>query len=453
MDPYETKISDVLSSQSFLAKHPGSTQLGSDIYSSSVNSTSEIMQRQRYSGQYVSNANQLNFGSQSTFFITPGSVMNSILLSAQVVLPRYTRAPDLWLLHAIDSVEMVISGSSSIQSLKINGRTHLEMIMATLDSKKLQLLRKSNPYINLQAAGDTVNASVPLHLFFSSAEMKALFPLDTSTLQSQIILNVRWKQNYQIFTGDGTNAVALPNAFNNLYMRVADQVQINNNFALSNELRKDHQLIYSLPGSYIQSFSQVVNVGGVGPGSGDSLVNLTSMPSGQLQCILASVREIQYEGSNSTQSLIQPFADFESVRVVYNGIELYRADSREEMQLMNACMTDKDNGINFKWTNHFAPVAANPPVQYNASPVVIIPFANEISQVLRDRRHEHTKDYSGSSIQFFFTVSSGVKYATDTTLITSNTSIANNTGDYRLNFTFVNAALYEISQQTVSLEM
>lgn len=453
MDPYETKISDVLASQAFLAKHPGQTQLGSDIYSSAANATSEIIQRQRYSGQYVSNANQLQFGSQSTFFLTPGSVMNGIILSAEVSLPRYSRAPDLWLLHAIESVELVISGSSSIQSLKVNGRTHLEMVMATLDSKKLQLLRKACKFIDAQGAGVTVKASVPLHLFFSSAEMRALFPLDTSTLQSQIIINVRWKQNYQIFSGDDTNAVSLPASFNDLYMRVSDQVQINNNFALSNELRKDPQLIYSLPGTYIQSFSQVVFVSAVGGASSESQVNLTSMPSGQLQCILASVRSIALEGSSGTQTLIRPFADFESVRVVYNGIELYRADSKQEMQLMNACMTDKDNGINFNWTNHQLATASTSVVEYNASPVVIIPFSNEISQVLRDRRHEHTKDYSGSSIQFFFRVSNGVSYANNNNLVTSNLINPNPAGDYRVNFTFVNSALYEVSQQTVSLEM
>lgn len=451
MDPYETKISDVLSSQAFLSKHPGSSQLGSDIYSSAANATSEIIQRQRYSGQYVSNANQLGFGAQSSFFLTPGSVMNGLLLSCSVVVPQYTRAPDFWFLSAIDSVELIISGSSSVQSLKINGRSHSDMIMATLDSTKLNLLRQTNAFIDHQASGSlTVNASIPLHLFFSSAEIKSLFPLDSSTLQSQIIVNIRWKQNYHVFSGDATNAVTLPNSFNTLYMRVADEVSISNDFAISNQLRQDSQLVYSIPGSYLQSFSQVVNVSDL---ASESLVNLTSMPSGNLACILVSMREVQYEGSLGTQTLIQPYVPFETVRVLYNGIELYRADSNEEMLLMNAICTDKDNGVNLQWTNHTAVTAANAPSQYKTSPVLIIPMANEISEVLRERRHENTKDYSGSSIQFHFTVKTGTPYATDTTLVTSKASLASSTGDYRANFTFVNNALYEISQRSVSLEM
>lgn len=451
MDPYESKISDVLASQAFLSKHPGASQLGSDIYSSAANSTSEIIQRQRYSGQYVSNANQLSFGAQSSFFISPGSIMNAILLSCTVLVPQYTRAPEFWFLEAIDSVELIMSGSSSIQSLKINGRSHLDMIMSTLDSKKLALLRQTNKHIDHQSPTvATVSASVPLHLFFSSAEIRSLFPLDTSTLQSQIIINVRWKQNYHVFSGDATNAVALPNSFNTLYMRVADQVSISNDFAISSQLRQDPQLVYSIPGTYLQSFTQVVNIGDL---ASEAQVNLTSMPSGNLAAILVSMRETAYEGVAGTQSLIQPFAPFETVRMLYNGIEIYRCDSYQELLMTNATMTDKDSGVNVQWTNHLTTVAASTPVQYESSRVLIIPFCNEISQVLRDRRHENTKDYSGSSLQFHFTVRQGLPYATDTTLVSSNTVFAQSTGDYRLNFTFVNNALYEVSQRTVSLEM
>ena len=452
MDPYETKISDVLASQNFLQKHPGNSQLGSDVYSSAVNSSSEIIQRQRYSGQYVSNANQLNFGSQSSFFITPGSVMNGIMISASVALPQYARAPDLWLLEAISSVELVISGSSSVQSLKINGRSHMEMVLATLNSNKVQGLKQACPFQNLAGGGATVNASVPLHLFFSSADIMALFPLDTSTLQSQIIINIRWKQNYEIFSGDATNAVTLPNAFSNLYLRVADQVQISNDFALANQLRQDPSLVYSIPGTYLQSYSEVVNVGSF---STEQQVTLTSMPSGNLQAILCSIREVAKEGSSGTQTLISPYARFSSIRCLYNGIELFRADTPEELALMNCIMTDRDSGVlvNPRSITDNAAGGSGNVGSLQHPPVIIMPFSNEVSKVLRDRRHEHTKDYSGSSIQFYFTVTENVEYYSDTFPITAGDFLAHSTGDYRVNFTFVNNALYEISQRTVALEM
>lgn len=450
MDVYETKISDILASQSFLAKHPAASQMGSDLYSSAVNSVSEIILRQRFSGQYVSAATSLNFGAQSSFFLTPGSIMNGLILSCSVVLPRYTRAPDFWLLNAIDSVELIISGSSSVQSLKVNGRTQMDMIMATLDSNKLQLLRETNGFIDLQAAGATVKASIPLHLFFSSIEMESLFGCDTSTLSSQIILNIRWRNATNVFSGDSTNAIVLPTGFNDLYMRVAEQVSIDNSFALSNELRQDPNLVYSIPGTYLQSYSQVVNVSSL---STENMVNLTSMPSGALQAILCSVQEVSREGLASTQGLINPWAAFESIRLLYNGVELYRADSSEEIRLMNAAMTDKDNGINLQWINHRVTTAAATPVLFQETPVVIIPFANQVSKVLRERRSENTKSYSGGSLQFNFTIKPSFIYRDNTNPIVSTSTYANSTGDYRLNFTFINAALYEISQRSVSLNM
>ena len=214
MDPYETKIADVLSSSAFLSRHPAGTQLGSDIYSNSENAVSELMNRQRYTGQYISTTNQLSFNGQSTFFLQPGSVLNQCVISAEISVPQHTRAPDLWLLHAIQSIELQLSGSSSIQSLKISGRSHFDMIKATLDSKKLELLNKSCRFLNVTSpSGATVKASVPLHLFFSSAEMRAVFPLDSSTLQSQVLVNIRWKNNYEFLSGDSVNAVSLPTSF------------------------------------------------------------------------------------------------------------------------------------------------------------------------------------------------------------------------------------------------
>jgi hypothetical protein len=116
-------------------------------------------------------------------------------------------------------------------------------------------------------------------------------------------------------------------------------------------------------------------------------------------------------------------------------------------------MTEKDNGVFLRWKNHVIATVGAPVRRMKANPVIIIPFANEVSKILRDRRHEHTKDYSGSSLQFYFRVGDAVEYETDTDPISSQDSLANATGNYRVNFTYINAGIYEISQQTVKLEM
>jgi hypothetical protein len=465
MDPFSTRVSDVLASSDFLQRHPGNSMLGSDLYSSASNSSSELILRQRYSGQYVSTANNLNFGSQSTFFLTPGSVMNGIVVSGAVTLPRYSRAPDLWALHAIDSIELVISGSSSVQSLKISGKSMVDYILCSTHSSKVEQLKQCCPAIDLnKIPGDTtIKFSVPLHLFFSSPEIVSCFPLDTSTLQSQILMNIRWKQVYNVFQGDSTNSVTLPSAFDDLYMRVGAQNQISNDFALANQLKSDASLVYSLPGAYLQTYSQVQNVSAVGVGASQNQIPLTSQPSGQLQMILMSAQAIASEGQSDTNGLIQPYAQFETIRVLYNGIELYRADSKEEIRLFNCLNTDKDSGVYCKLRAVPATTAGLGVAENIMSSVVIIPFVNETSKVLRERRHEHTKNYSGSTIQVFYTLSNYIDTFNNAEPVSGNQwdnkaspsspILIQSAGDYRFNFTFVNSALYEISSQTVSMNM
>jgi len=466
MDPFSTRVSDVLASSDFLQRHPGNSMLGSDLYSSASNSSSELILKQRYTGQYVSNANNLNFGSQSTFFLTPGSVMNGIVLSGAVTLPKFTRAPDLWALHAIDSIELVISGSSSVQSLKISGKSMVDYLLCATHSSKVEQLKECNSFVDLFKILDptqTIKFSIPLHIFFSSPEIMAVFPLDTSTLQSQIFINIRWKQVYNIFQGDSVNSVVLPSSFDDLYMRVGAQNQISNDFALSNQLKQDASLVYSIPGTYLQTYSQVQNVAAVGYGASENQIPLTSQPSGQLQMVLLSAQAIAWEGQLDTKGLIQPYAQFETLRVLYNGIELYRADSKEEIRLFNCLNTDKDSGVYCKLraNRNFDPSVTIG--ENNMSSVIIIPFVNETSKVLRERRHEHTKNYSGSTIQVFYTLSDYINTYSNALPVTGDQYeniaapatplLVQPTGNYRFNFTFVNSSLYEISSQSVSMTM
>jgi len=463
MEPFSTRVSDVLASSEFLQRHPGNSMLGSDLYSSASNSTSEIILRQRYSGQYRIDANNLQFGSQSAFFISSGSIMNALIISGAVTLPQYAKCPDLFGLHAIDSCELSISGSSSVQSLKISGRSMLDYLLCSCHSSKVEAMKEANSFVDLKdvPGGRQIRFSIPLHLFFSSPEIVSVFPLDTSTLQSQIILNIRWKQGWNFISGETDHAITLPTQFDFLYMRVVAQNIISNNFALATELKQDSQLIYSLPGTYLQTYSEIQNVAAVGLGVSENQVQLSSQPSGMLQMILVSAQSVAQEGSIGTQTLIQPWAQFETVRVLYNGIELVRFDSAEEGRLFNCIYTDKDSGVHVKLRNQPSNSSTLRAVQLNSPSVYIVPFSNEVSKILRDRRHEHTKNYSGSTIQFFYTMSVGIENYTQNNPIigseyhtdASTFTLAQPTGQYRLNFTFVNSSLYEISSQTVSMTM
>lgn len=443
---FEHKIANTLEAKNVLARHPGQSCIGSDLYSSSVNSISEIQVRQRYTNQYVAAANNLQLGSQSSFFISPGSILGELIITGQLAVVNNTRAADFWGLQLVDSLELILAGTSSIQSLRISGQSMNDIIFSTLDSNKLDLLRKCNAGF-IAGGAINVNFSIPIHLFFSSLEAQALFPIDSSTLKSQMIINVTWKEAYKALSGDGTNSVVLPLSFNRLYMRIAQQVGINNDFSMA-EMLKDGA-VYSIPGLYHQTYSQIVSAS---PVNEASLV-LTSMPSGMLQYMLFSVRKVSEEGSIGTQTLIQPYCGFNSMRILYSGVEIYRFDNRFEGMLTNAAMTNDDNGINVKWRGFLSSALATSLVEYNETVVYVVPIANSVSDIMRKRRTENTRDYSGSSFQVFFTVTPNTPYATNTTPIFSTTSLVNGAEDYRVTVTFANGALYEVTDRSISLEM
>lgn len=442
----QTTASDILASQTQLARHPASSQLGSDIYSSAANSVSEIVERQRLTASYTSQSNTLNFSSQSTFFIQPGSVIGAMMIAGDIVLPRYARANPLWGLDAIDTIELVVSGSSSIQSQKISGQSHRDYILASYSSNKMLALIEANNQVLLTSAGATVKFAFPIHMFFSSLEGKASFPLDTSTLSSQLLVNIRWKPVWKVFSGDATNAVTLPVGFNSLALKVLQQVGLGNNFALSNQMKSDPSLVYSIPSNYLQSFTAIENVANL---SVTNSLTLTSMPSGHLQGILISCQEQAYVGTVGTQTLINPWNSFDYLRILYNGQEIYNCSSAQEIALSNASLTDHDVGAASRITLFTTALAAVSVGSYMTNSVAIIPFANDLSDVLRGRRHEHTKSYSGSSLIVEYRIKPQEQYGRDGPFAFRNSG----TGSYALNFTFINAALYEISQRTVSMEM
>jgi len=461
MDPYESTASDILSTSRFLQRHPANASMGSDLYSSAVNSTSELILRQRYSGQYVINSNNLNFGTQCTFYITPGSLVNGLTICGQVTVPLNSRASDLWAYHLIDSIEVKIAGTSSVQSLRISGRSMLDYILASCHSSKVEQLKSCCSCVAIRNAGvgEIRKFAIPLALFFSSPEIMAVFPLDSSTLKSQVYINIRWKQLYNVFYG--TSAVTLPSTFDELYMRVFVQNQVSNNFELSNMIQRDDSLVYSLPGHYLQTYSEIQTVGAVGYGVAQNQISLSSQPEGQLQAILLSGQPVAYEGVSATTSLIFPWCQFETITVLYNGIELYRADSKEEIKAINMMCTDKDSGLNCRLRSYATTNSSTQPGEIDGSMTVIIPFVNEASKVLRERRHEHVKSYAGSTLQLFYTLSSQIRQFNSAYPVETNEydnlagAVKYNqpTGDYRMNVTFVNSALYEIDNRSVSMQM
>ena len=449
MANFDTKVEQLLSTSRLLLNHPGQAQMGSDLYSNVHNSQIEMIRRQAYHGRYKASANSMTLGGSSTFYLQPGTIFNQIYIAGELAVPLHGRMASGWLLKAVDQLNIVVSGNSSIQNLQISGEAHFCAVMATCaNSEKRDAIINASPYVSGAAAGSYWGA-MPLVLPWSGPELRGIFALDSSTLQSQIAITIRWKPAYMVVAGDTTNDISagLPNAFNDLYLRAVQVEMLDQQFALSNELASKPALTYSIPSLYYQSFEiQVDNSIGT-----EWSVSLTSMPRGMLQAILVSFIPNEWKGTSGTQSYLHNYGvDFDSMRMLYNGQELFRYEHREEGDLLQCLKEDGGDG-EFHVLNKNTAIAAAT-TQRVRQKIMIIPFCNEISQVLRERRHEHTKDYSGSSLQLYGTVATANRAATNY-IDEGNAGIVNPSSDYTLTVTYVLNSLVEINQRSVSLEL
>lgn len=448
----DTRISKLYSTSSFIANHPSPVQLGGDIYSSDAHTRSvfELVKRQTYHGRYKSSANSLSFGASSSFYIQPGTIVNQVYLVGKVTFPRYTRAPDMWLLNAIDRMEIQISGSSSIQSLQISGAAHFMAVMAMSTPEKRNAIARACPFIDGNAAGGSQTVAIPLVLPWSSPELEGAFALDTSTINSQIVINIRWKQSYNVFCGDATNAITVPASFDELYMRLVQVEFLDSSFAMRNELVADPDTHYGVPSLYLQSYEQKKTfTSGV-----ETSLDLTSIPSGMLQAIVVGVTTDGWQGSSGTQTLLHPFpVNLSKIRLLFNGQELFRYDYENEGLLLELLKDNQGNGT-YVYKDYKATTAGAFSAQGGQFTGVnyIIPFSNEISQVLRNQKHENTPSFSGSSLQLFLTVADNQYY--DTTFVAS-TALANTLAGatYTVNTLYILNSVIDITSRNVSLDM
>jgi hypothetical protein len=459
MANFDTKVEQLLSSSRLLLNHPGSAQLGSDLYSNVHNSQIELIRRQAYHGRYKATANSLTLGGTSSFYLQPGTIFNQIYVAGQLALPRYGRVTDFWMLKAIERIEIIVSGNSSIQSLQLSGEGHFMAAIAMCSNEeKRKALAKASPFEDSYTAAINVWGACPLVIPWSSPELAGAFALDSSTLQSQIAINIRWKQGYQIVGGDTTAAVTPPAAFSDLYLRAVQVEMLDNQFALSRELASKPNMTYSIPSLYLQSFEQKVTV----TAGTEFSVTLTSMPTGMLQAILLSVVPDGWSGSAGTQTYLHPFGvDMDSIRMLYNGQEIYRFEHRNEGDLLQALKEDGGDG-EYRVNNSLVLARAGGAytgLQYRHK-VYTIPFANEISKVLRERRHEHTQDFSGASLQLYCDIAAAQRVATSIVNEQPAGTVAGNgvvnptaASTYTLTVVYVLNALVEVNQRSVSLEL
>lgn len=447
---FETQIEKILSTSKLMLNHPGQSSLGADIYSNVHNSQIDLIRRHTYTGRYKSQANSVALNAISSFVITYGTVIGQCYIAGSVTFPQYARAGDGWALDLINLIELQVAGSSSIQSLKYTGRTHFDALMAFAASaeKRNQILQCAGAAFNNTGAASTQEFVIPLVLPWSHPDLDSFFCFDTSTLKSQITLQVTWKPAYMSISGSTSHAVTLPTVFNDLYLRVANQTELANQFLLES-MQMNPSLTYSIPNLYLQSFTSPITLtAGV-----ENQITLTSMPSGMLECLLVSLVPSTWVGaSDTTSNWVNPVVGvpLSTVRLLWNGQEQFRQDYQTEFDAIQCLKNDKTSSYyNVLNTNGVADAATN---IYQKGQVIIIPFCNEISKVLRNRRMENVQSYAGSSLQLYFTLgANGVPYVTSP--IARGATACPSAISYNLNVSYVCNSLIQVENFSCSQEL
>ena len=445
----DTHVENILASSKLMLNHPGQSMLGSDLYSNVHNSQIDLARRHVYQGRYKSSANSLQLGAVSSFYLQPGTVIGQCYVFGALVLPQYSRFSDGWMYDAVQQLEIIVAGSSSIQSLRISGRSHFDQVMAfTCSQEKRNQLLQCCPAANLTSAGATVQGGILVCMPWSHPELQGAFSWDTSTIKSQIIVNITWKFGYQFMSGSTSHAITPPTAFSDLYLRINNQVELQEQF-LRMSMDRNPSLCYSIPNLYTQTFTTPITL----TSGQEQQIALTSMPSAGLEAILVSCVPSTWVGGSDTVTNYSNSVigiPFQTLRMLYNGQELVRYDYQLEDQLQSCLKNDRTCAdYNVLNTASVADAATN---VYYQNRVHIVPFCNELSKVLRERRMENLQSYSGSTLQLFITPSDlGLPYITSS--IARAYLAVPSAVTYQLNVTFVTNSLIEVQNASVSQQL
>jgi len=414
MDSAEVLIADVASRKPIVLSHPGAVELGGDLYAGAERSTIDLVERQSYRGRNRFNANSLVIGGgSSTFVVSPGVILGQVYLNATVNVLAKTRVCAFWLLKMIKTVRLQIPGQSGFGDLSISGESHFQALMAMTGSEeKRRALAEACPrYYNLNK-DHTIAASIPIILPWSSSEITGAYGLDTGAFSTPLNITIEWKSTYNVMSTPFGVTVALPSAFASLYMRATETDILDSRANLGRKLRMNPSLAYPVP--FLSLQSAVEPIANVVPGT-EFQTTLNALPSGQIQAILLTMIPDIWtgtaSGSGSGTQFVHPFGvDFASLRVERDGQTIYQFDTRVEGDLSQ---TLSENGGNGKAFYVPAPQALVDESGYGGADdpttvpvgwrhrVYVVPICHEISEVLTERRHEHTASYAGVNLQIF----------------------------------------------------
>ncbi len=464
MNDYQVTLADILTKNKLFLSHPGEVQLTEDLYAGVSNSKINVAKRRRFTGKIKASSNNLSIGGQAVFTLDPGVIYGNMYIIGKLTFPLNTwaRAQPGWGYRLIKNLMFTCSGSASIASVRVTGESLMDMVMLTCNSqdKRQELLQLGGEDFYTGGVATTKYFAIPLYMFFTGSDQQSVFPFDAATIRSQISFSIEWNNINSVISNTFDAGVpnapkgsyVLPTDFDQLYLRVHSSVELDSQY-VANTMAANPYLAMNIPVLHYQSFQTTVNATTI---ADEMNVSLSTLPIGMLQGIVFSARPRAWlpgaaavtAGKLEYNGLPVPF---EYVKVLYNGQVIYETNNSVEERLVQTLCDDNSSA---SITSRFFPsVNLGVGSGYEVfSGFTIIPFCNEISNVLRDRHHEFTPSYGGSTLQVIFQLSqSGLEIEDlDSAAITYQ---ALPTGLYDLNFSYIVNGLIEVNQGTMTLQL
>jgi hypothetical protein len=389
----EQEIGTILSANPVQLSHPGRSIVASGLYAQPANSKLNVVPELNTIGRLKISSNSLNFGSSSQFQIPPQSFNGQMFLHGEVACDRYVQATSTWLLDMIERIEYQISGNSSINNVSLDGESHRDLIMASVEGeeKRLKMFRGTD-VVDSNAAAVTASATIPLYLPWSAPDREGAFPFDTSTLSSNIIVTIRWRPGYRVFFGTSGQSPTLPTAFSALHLKSFQTDLLNGAFAVSRAMSMDPSLTYSMPTYLCQSYKvdQSITTGS------NTTISLTSLPQGQLVAVLCSAVPTSYKGVSAGNVAAFWYSPvFSYSELLHNGQQLYLGESLDEIRCINALCK---KGGSYDYESRASPYAYATPTD-RTSFVMAMPLVYNLETALEEKHHQAVPSYGGSVLQ------------------------------------------------------
>lgn len=444
-------VSRVLASKPMMMSHPSSAAL-TDFYPSVSSATSHLVEAVNRCGSVRLNSNNKTLNSTSNFSISSSLLLYNPTLNLSFTLPANHIVFDGWGLQAIDSFEISFANSLA-QNMIISGSALRDLLLySQCDPEKRQITMRQCG--RASTANVVQYASIPLVSLINRAQISNTFPLDFSTFNGFMQFNITWKTPQAFIMVNSTNpGTAFPTQWTTCELVFCSSAITDGGFSIKNSLMMNPLASYNIPETWISNYKydRSITVGA----SNTTELTVTSCPKGQCHGFLMSVfPKSEITATANGQTLTYPSGVLLSyLRVQYNGVDLFRANSYQEISAYNRYKHDGDD-LSFGYTFYTARNAAN--VDLMNGQIYFVPF-NYHSSLVRSHNHSETlPSYDGASIQIEFSVDTGnreyVDAASPFTTATLATAGAGGAEDYSIEIVWLLSSLVEVTQSGVDIQ-